>query len=70
MNNRIRNDEPISIRLLRDGIVLKRNIFDTERGKYIVCNVLYEEYIFFVKVLNDKVVEAVNLTKLAFNNKV
>ncbi len=62
---KVKNEEPISIRLIRDGEILKRNIFDTERGRYIVYNVLYDGDIFFAKVLNDKMVEAVNLSKLS-----
>lgn len=62
--NKIQNEEPISIRLLRDGKVLKRNVFDTERGQYFVYNILYDGCIYFVKMLSGKIVEAVNLTKL------
>lgn len=61
---KIKNEEPISIRLLRDGIILKRNIFDTERGQYIVYNILYDKDIFFAKLLNGSMVEAINLSKL------
>lgn len=64
MKSIIQNEEPISIRLLMDGKVLKRNVFDTERGQYIVYNLLYGGDIFFAKILSGKVVEAVNLTKL------
>ncbi len=59
-----KNEEPISIRLTRDGKILKRNVFDTERGQYIVYNILYMGDIFFAKVLDGKMVEAVNLSKL------
>lgn len=66
--NKVKSEEPIPIRLLRDGIVLKRNVFDTERGQYIVYNIIYGGDIFFAKMLNGKIVEAVNLTKLEVKN--
>lgn len=63
-NKNTQNEEPISIRLMRDGIILKRNHFKTERGDYTVYNVLYENCIYFAKVLDGKFVEAINLSKL------
>lgn len=54
---------PISIRLIRDGEILKKNTFDTMRGKYDIYAIQYHENIYFVKVLNGNVVEAVNLSK-------
>lgn len=66
--SKVSNKEKISIRLFRDGKVLKRNVFDTEMGKYIVYNIIYFGDIFFAKMLNGKIVEAVNLTKLEVKN--
>ncbi len=65
----VQQKEPISIRLMRDGTILKRNIFNTERGDYTIYNVLYKGDIFFAKVLDGKMVEAVNLSKLSKKEK-
>lgn len=59
----VKNEEPISIRLMRDGEMIKQNMFVTVRGNYRISIVLYQGNLYFVKELDGKVVEAVNLTE-------
>lgn len=66
MNKNLKtNEEPISIRLMRDGDILKQNMFVTVRGNYRISIVLYQHDIYFVKELNGNVVEAVNMSEKA-----
>ena len=59
------NEEPISIRLMRDGEMVKQNMFVTVKGNYRISIVLYQRNLYFVKELDGKVVEAVNLSEKA-----
>lgn len=61
----VKNEEPISIRLMRDGEMIKQNMFVTVRGNYRISIVFYNGNLYFVKELDGKVVEAVNLTEKA-----
>lgn len=61
----VKNEEPISIRLMRDGEMIKQNMFVTVRGNYRISIILYNSNLYFVKELDGKVVEAVNLTEKA-----
>lgn len=58
-------EEPISIRLMRDGEILKQNMFVTVKGNYKISIILYEGCIYFVKELGGKICEAVNMTENA-----
>lgn len=71
MNKNLKtNEEPISIRLMRDGEILKQNMFVTVKGNYRISIVLYQSNIYFVKELNGKVVEAVNLSEKVTSSEI
>lgn len=45
------------------GKILKTNTFVTAKGEYVINLIRYKKDIYFVKELNGKIVEAVNLNK-------
>lgn len=53
--------EPETIRMLREGKIIKVNNFDTAKGCYTIRIVSYNDKLYFHKMLNGKVVEVVNL---------
>lgn len=61
--------EPISICLMKNGKILKMNKFETQRGVYIIYNILYNGDIYFVKLRDgdraENILEAVNLSKIS-----
>lgn len=50
-----------SINMLKEGIILKANTFDTTKGCYTIRIIAYNDKLYFHKMLNGKVVEVVNL---------
>lgn len=54
-------NEPETIRMLREGTIIKVNHFDTAKGFYTIRIVFYNNKLYFHKMLNGKVVEVVNL---------
>lgn len=54
-------NEPETIRMLREGTIIKVNNFDTAKGCYTIRIVSYNDKLYFHKMLNGKVVEVVNL---------
>lgn len=58
------NCEPKSIKLLHEGHILKANTFDTAKGCYTIRIISYKGNLYFHKMLNGKVVELINLSKL------
>lgn len=54
-------DEPETIRMLREGTIIKANHFDTAKGFYTIRIVFYNDKLYFHKMLNGKVVEVVEL---------
>lgn len=54
-------NEPETIRMLKEGTIIKANNFDTAKGRYTIHIVSYNDKLYFHKMLNGKVVEVVNL---------
>lgn len=66
MVNKRNNHYKISEEILKHGLVMTENTFDTERGKYIVRTALFRNNIFQYKIKNGQVVEVNDLTKMAW----
>lgn len=54
-------NEPETIRMLREGTIIKVNNFYTAKGCYTIRIVSYNGNLYFHKMLNGNVVEVVNL---------
>lgn len=52
------------VTMLREGVILKANTFETPRGCYTIRIILHEGILYFHKMLNGNVVEVINLDKL------
>lgn len=55
---------PRWLKMLQEGLIIKSNTFDTAKGCYTIRIVSYKGDLYFHKMLNGKVVELVNLSKL------
>lgn len=64
-----KDNKPSTTRILREGRILKANTFDTAKGCYTIRIVIYKGNLYFHKMLNGKVVELVNLSKLTIHFK-
>ena len=49
---------------IENGVPIKEQRFDTEKGRYELFFYNYKNDIYFFKLLHDRVVECVNLSKL------
>ena len=61
MMKTVQYNEPETIRMLREGTIIKVNHFDTAKGFYTIRIVSYNDKLYFHKMLNGNVVEVVNL---------
>ena len=61
-------NKPSTTRILREGLILKANNFDTVKGHYTIRIILYNGKLYFHKMLNGSVVEIVNLLTLRLEN--
>lgn len=52
------------IKVINNGKQIKLQTFDTIKGRYDLAFYNYVNDIYFFKLLNDKIVECVNLSKL------
>lgn len=55
---------PRWLKMLQEGLIIKSNTFDTAKGCYTIRIIAYNGALYFHKMLNGKVVELVNLSKL------
>lgn len=55
---------PRWLKMLQEGLIIKSNTFDTAKGCYTIRIIAYKDDLYFHKMLNGKVVELVNLSKL------
>ena len=55
---------PRWLKMLQEGLIIKSNTFDTAKGCYTIRIIAYNGELYFHKMLNGKVVELVNLSKL------
>ena len=55
------------VRAINHGKVVKSQSFVTDKGTYRIDLIKFEDYIYFAKYQNDKIVECCNLNKMKVN---